>query len=231
MILPGLTPEEQRSLILSVGTHKRRRELSPVEVARLMEKAKLHGASTREIAEVCHLTDTSMVPRFLRLLNLPELVQTWVAWEPDESQLSLTTAQEIARISDGASQQRMATLILENRLRSKETGHAVMRMQRAKEDPDTAIAAVVKLRPTIRKRFVFVATVTDPHTRMELSKLNQNHRNEILADALRRLGLQDMKGTLGSTRFTVVADEAAAEGHTADSLEASLGTQIRTLLA
>lgn len=231
MILPGLTPEEQRALILSVGTHKRRRELSPVEVGRLMSKAKTCGASAREIAEACHLTDTSMVSRFLRLLALPELAQTWVAWEPNESQVSLSTAQEIARIAGAESQLRMATLVLEHRLTSKEAGHAVMRIQRAREDPDTAVAAVVKLRPTIRKRYVFVASVTDSHSRQRLSTLSQNERNEVLASALRGLGLQDMSGTLGASHFTLVADASSAKGQTADSLEASVGNQIRALMA
>lgn len=230
MILPGLTPEEQRDLILSVGTHSRHRILSPVEVARLMKKASDHGARRQQIAEVCHLDGTTMVSRFLRLLRLPEVVQTWVAWEPNVSELSLSAAQEIARLSDGGSQLSMAKLVLESRLTSKEAGNAIMRIQRGGERVDSAVTAVLRLRPRVVKKFVFIGTITDIPTRRLLDALTQHERNSLLREVLHSLELEDMSGTLGTSRFTLVADESTAMGQSADALEASIVAHLRAKL-
>ena len=67
----GLSSAEVRQLILSVGTHKSERPLSPVEVAQLMQKAVKAGENRKEIAARLLLEDSSIIGRFIRLLQLP----------------------------------------------------------------------------------------------------------------------------------------------------------------
>ena len=69
-MLPGLSPDEMRSLLLSVGSHRDNRDVLPLKVAELFDKAIKHGAKKRDCAISVHFDGTSMVSRFLKLLDL-----------------------------------------------------------------------------------------------------------------------------------------------------------------
>ena len=62
----GISPEDKRDLILSVGIHKTERPLSPIEVAELLEKLISSGTTKKEISKEI-LLDSTMISRFLRL--------------------------------------------------------------------------------------------------------------------------------------------------------------------
>ena len=57
----GLLSHEISKLILSVGTHKSKRPLSPVEVAEFMQKSLDAGEKRTEIATRLYLEDSSII--------------------------------------------------------------------------------------------------------------------------------------------------------------------------
>src|ERR1043166_6570687 len=77
--LPGLSDEQCRHLLISVGTHRRDRALSPLEVAELLEKALGAGATRRQIRSVLQLGSTE-VSTFLRLLELDPGIRHLAGW-------------------------------------------------------------------------------------------------------------------------------------------------------
>ncbi len=80
MGIDTLTNEERRQLLLSVGTHRGQRPLSPFEVAELFARAISKGATLAECAAAASLEGTTWVSRFLRLLKLPSTVTHLVDW-------------------------------------------------------------------------------------------------------------------------------------------------------
>ena len=73
--MKGLSAYELRQLILSVGTHRSDRPLSPIEVAKLMRRALDMGETRKTLAGRLLLDDSSIIGRFMRLLSLPVQVQ------------------------------------------------------------------------------------------------------------------------------------------------------------
>ena len=62
--MKGLSPYEIRQLILSVGTRKSVRPLSPVEVGILIQKALDAGEKREEIADRLHLDGSTVIGTF-----------------------------------------------------------------------------------------------------------------------------------------------------------------------
>src|SRR5690242_10876220 len=103
-----LEPQELRGLILSVGTHRAERPLSPLEVGILIRKATLRGSDLKEIAEVTQLEGTTQLSRFMTLLKLPQDTHHLVDWGKSAGGgVGFTTAFEIARL-DSADDKRAA---------------------------------------------------------------------------------------------------------------------------
>lgn len=85
-----------KNLILSIGKfHIRKR--SPVEVAKLILKAERAGFSRNEIAERCHLKDSSMLSKFTNLLKLPEDYWGLIDWPETGAPISMTAAEKVAQ--------------------------------------------------------------------------------------------------------------------------------------
>src|SRR5262245_60099145 len=100
MALAALSGEERKRLLLSVGTHRRERYLSPVEVAHLFQKATRGGDTLADLAAAVQLDGTSWVARFITLLKLTPDVQHMVDWGKSGSTLAFTSAVELARLPD-----------------------------------------------------------------------------------------------------------------------------------
>ena len=98
-MIPGLSTDEERDLILSVGTHRPGRMLTPVEVAELLQRALDAGASSESIAKRCLLEGTTTISRFLRLLDLEEASKHLVVFGSKKGSLGFTTAMEVAASS------------------------------------------------------------------------------------------------------------------------------------
>ena len=128
----GLSPLEIRQLILSVGTHRSERPLSPIEVAKLMQKALDAGEKRKEIADRLHLNGSTIIGRFTRLLSLPPQIQHLIGWGSDPTTLSFTTASGIACLESTQEQTTLAKAVLESQLNKSEIVQVVQIRQRSR---------------------------------------------------------------------------------------------------
>jgi hypothetical protein len=209
-VLKGLSPEELKGLLLSVGSHRGSRPLSPLEVAGVLYKARHAGSSPSEIAEALQLEGTTMVGRFLRLLELAPELQLVADWGGTTATMSFSSASELGRLPM-AEQRRGAEAVLAHALSSSEVKQLVQLMTRSKRGIDESITQVLRMRPTIERRHVFVGAVQSDRLRNLLASMTQSERDELLRKSIRgafgdvRLGVR-----AGPSRFLIVADEAAA---------------------
>src|SRR5438128_180224 len=116
MALAALTVAERQQLILSVGTHRGERHLSPIEVAHLFQKAIWGGDSASDLAETVSLDGTSQVSRFLALLKLPPDVQHLVDWGKSGDSLAFTAAFELSRLGNADDQRKAIEAVLRHSL-------------------------------------------------------------------------------------------------------------------
>ena len=75
----GLSADEYKQLLMSVGTHRGVRPITPVQVAALFKRAADAGSTPAASAEATHVS-ASMVSRFLKLLELSPDIQHLVDW-------------------------------------------------------------------------------------------------------------------------------------------------------
>jgi hypothetical protein len=178
-MIPGLSPIEERNLILSVGTHRTGRPLSPVEAGQLLNRAKSSGASVSDLAVACHLEGGTWIGRFIRLGELSPTLHHLVDWGSSKTTLSMTQAQEIARLPRHEDQETLGRRAIEDRMSSHEVRQVVQLLQRSTRSAEEAIDSVVQLRPQVTRQFVYLATVTDEAVRRKLAELTQAERNQL----------------------------------------------------
>ena len=212
MALEALTPEEKKLLLLSIGTHRGERPLSPVEVAMLLRKAIKGGTSLDECATAVQLDGTSQLSRFLSLLKLPDDVQHVIDWGRSDGTLAFTAAFEISRLHDTYDQRDAVKAVLEYYLSTSEVRQLVQARKRSQKSMDECIKAVLKMRPQIEVRHVFIGSVLRDDIRVRLRQLSQQRRDDILQTILKRT-FKDLQATghLGSERFTLVGGTKLGE--------------------
>lgn len=207
MIL-GLSPESQRDLIISVGTHRGNRRLSPVEVAEAMEAAINAGTSVQQLASALLLEDSTMITRFRRLLKLTSAIKYLVGWG-GKSCLSVETASAIARLQSQEEQEIVAKAVLEHRLSKKEVYQIVQIKERSGKPIVECTEEVLRMRPQIDRRHILIGAVISPSVRRVLVRMTQQERNQFLKNAVILHGpeLPLWEGHLGIDRFTLVGSE------------------------
>lgn len=205
----GLSSSEVRQLILSVGTHKSERPLSPVEVAKLMWKAEKAGEKRREIAARLLLEDSSIIGRFIRLLRLPPDVQQLTGWGSDPATLSFTAGSEIARLEDKQEQLVLATAALANRFNKSEIMQVVQIRKRSGKSIKECIKIVLNQRPVIERRHVIIGSLQSEKLKDSLKEISQLERDALLQSALDRYGpnIQRLGSKLGDRYFLLIGDD------------------------
>ena len=205
----GLSSSEVRQLILSVGTHKSERPLSPVEVAKLMWKAEKAGEKRREIAARLLLEDSSIIGRFIRLLRLPPDVQQLTGWGSDPATLSFTAGSEIARLEDKQEQLVLATAALANRFNKSEIMQVVQIRKRSGKSIKECIKIVLNQRPIIERRHVIIGSLQSEKLKDSLKEISQLERDALLQSALDRYGpnIQRLGSKLGDRYFLLIGDD------------------------
>ena len=207
--MKGLLSHEVSKLILSVGTHKSERPLSPVEVAEFMQKALDAGEKRTEIAERLYLEDSSIIGRFIRLLSLPTQVQHIVGWGSDPATVSFSAASGIARLNSEVEQTALAKAALENQLNKSEIVQVVQIKQRSENSIESCIKAVLDQRPIIERRHVIIGKLTSESLKNSVKHLSQLERNNLLDSALKRHSsdITHLGSKLGDEFFILVGDE------------------------
>jgi hypothetical protein len=218
----GLTTAEERTLILSVGTHRKDRPLSPVEVARYLEKAIAAGATRQDCAHELQI-GPSQVTVFLNLLRLTPEIQDLADWgNTSQSMIAFSSLAQLASLKSKDDQIVAAHAILAHRLKWKEVVQLVQLRNRSGSSIEGCVDTVVKLRPQIDMRHVFVGAISNA-VKNRIAHLLQRDRDELMTRSLQSILKDPSRFTarLGTERFTIVGDSDPAQslGLSADALE------------
>lgn len=223
MSVDVLSQQERQRLLLSVGTHRGQRPLSPVEVANLFAKVIAAGGSLSDCARAASLEGTTIVSRFLRLLKLPEAAWHLVGWGSVAGTIGFSSGAEIARLEDDAEEDALVNGVLTNRLSGSEVRQVVQLHKRSKRPLQDCLNEVVGMRPRVEKRYVYVGAVTNDALKKALAAMTQQQRDQLLSTAVGAvMGAKGLALTrLGTDRFTLVgaADFGQAINRQKDSLE------------
>ena len=201
-----LSPELKRDLILSLGTHRTKRRLSPLEVARLIDLLYQNGTSFKAIARLVSLKSTSTLREIHRLLALAPDIQHLVGWgKPSASTLPMKSAQQIARLSSWPDQLTAAEATLVHELTSEETRQVVESRIRSQKPVDDCINDVLRLRPTIERKYLFLGAIISSRVCRHLETLTQAERDEVFKTSISHCydNWPQWSGKLGASRFTV----------------------------
>ena len=202
----GLTREEYRDLTLSIGTHRGTRRLSPIEVARLLEKALEAGATRRECAAELGVGGTQ-VGTFLKLLDLASEIQHFADWRGAKSaSIPFSTLAELSRLSPH-DQVDAVKSVLRHDLTWKEVVQLVQMADRSEQGIRECIAKVLKLRPQIEIRHLFVGAITSESLQRYLDSLSQSDRDRLIKQTFVRVVGTDyeIRGRLGTKEFTILS--------------------------
>jgi len=206
--MKGLSPEQKRDLIMSVGTHKSRRRLQPVEVAELVQKALDAGNSPEEVASGISLS-TRVLKKFTSLLSLPSGVRAMIGWRVDASTISFTAGAEIARLEAIREQHFLAGAVLEHQLRVPEVKQVIQIRQRSSKSIEDSVKAVLEQRPVVERRQLFIGKLLSKELEQRLKEMTQQERTELLRRALNRYGpgTPSLGVRLGTQYFVIVCDD------------------------
>ena len=213
--------EDFQDLVMSVGTHQRDRRRSPLEVAQLLARAVNAGVSRRDCAEALGIGGTQ-VSTFLKLLDLAPEIQHLADWRGSKhATIPFSSLAELSRLSP-RDQIHVAESILRLGLKWKEIVQVVQISNRSEKEIVECIADVVKLRPTVVTRHLFVAAITSEPLSQYLRALSQRSRDDLIERAVTRLtgpGYQT-KSRLSSAEFTVLSDHDLTRlvGRSADEI-------------
>ena len=206
MIL-GISAEEYRDLVLSVGTHRKSRRLCPLEVAHLLAKALAAGATRHDCATELGLGQTQ-IRTFLKLLDLAVEVQHLADWKGTKNAtIPFSTLAELAQLAP-SDQIQTATSVLRHGLTWKEVVQIVQIAKRSDKAISECITDVLNLRPEVVTRHLFVGAITSECLSRQMKSINQGERDRLLARAMSRLvgSSYPAQGRLGEGKFTILSD-------------------------
>jgi hypothetical protein len=184
----GLSPEETRDLIVSVGTHRTDRRLLPYQVASFINKAQKSGESVDSISDQINISK-SVIRSFLTLLKLPEKVQSMIGWGSEATSIAFSTAVEIARLDTPLEMEILAQNVLELGLSLKDATQVVQIYKRSNGSINDAIKTVLDLQVEYEKRHLIIGEILSTETIHYLSNLNNEQRNLFFKNSLIKNGL------------------------------------------
>lgn len=205
-MISGLSADEQRDLILSVGTHNAQRRLSPAQVSDLLTKAHRSGTSTSQLAERLRLRDTSVLNRLMRLQELPPAARDLVGWGRAKNTLSMTVAAEIASAPSSEREQLVAAAAA-HQLTKTETRSIVQRMRITGESLELALESVLEERQQIERRYVLIGSITSAELRRNLAGLDHEERQNLFRRVIATLELEGAEGSLRPSGFSLARED------------------------
>lgn len=227
--MQGISLDEQRSLLLSVGTHRANRVLSPLEVAVLLKKAVDAGTTRKQCADALNVGLTQ-ISTFLKLLDLVPDIQHLADWRGSaNATVPFSSMAEVARL-EGKDQEQAAHGILRYGLNWKEVVQLVQIVARSGRPVSECVKTVLALRPEIQIRHLFLGEISSEDLQNFLKKRSQQERDtlfdRVLGSFLGKTGLID--GRLNYANFTIVSsqDLPGLLGVGADDLEAEINEML-----
>ena len=207
-----ISPDERKNLILTLGTHRKTRRLSPVEAAQIIDKAISGGMSREDVASLC-LVSVDMVMKIRKLVTLTPGVRHMIEWGGGPSTVSPSVGTEIARLVDSSHQEQLCALSLQWKLIKREVLAIIDFVNRLGLSVDNAVERVVSQRTVKKQLYVVVGALLDLELTRALDNLPQNQRNDLLNRAVKRLyaGTREWGSSLGASRFTLTGDRVFAD--------------------
>lgn len=181
--MKGITTEEKRDLIISIGTHRTQRKLIPVQVAILIQKSLDAGSTLDEILEEITLNERT-ANKFLLLLSLPSDIRSLIGWGSDPTTISFTAAAEIARLETEDEKRILTKATLEHKLAVPEMKQVIQIRQRSNKTIEQSIDAVIRQRPILERKYLIVGKLLLVDPSAQLKNLLQHERNNLLERAL-----------------------------------------------
>ena len=228
----GLSGEDYRDLVLSVGTHRKSRRLSPLEVAQLIAKA-VAADATRDDCATALGVGITQVRTFLKLLDLDVDIQHLADWRGSKNAtIPFSTLAELARLAPHDQVQAVDS-VLRHGLTWKEVVQLVQIAKRSDKPIGECISDVLNLRPEVVTRHLFVGAITSELLARQVRNKNQSDRDHLFSQALNRLVGSDYlaKGRLGDDKFTILSDHDLPKllGTDPDELEKTINELLETL--
>lgn len=228
----GLSGEDYRDLVLSVGTHRKSRRLSPLEVAQLLAKALAAGATRNDCATALGIGSTQ-IRTFLQLLDLNDEIQHLADWRGSKNAtVPFSTLAEVARISPH-DQVEVVDSVLRHGFTWKEVIQLVQIANRSEKTIDECITDVLNLRPEVETRHLFVGAITSENLMRQIGAKNQSDRDRMFDQALNRLvgSSYQASGRLGDGKFTIISNHDLPKllGTTPDELEKAINELLEKL--
>ena len=230
----GLTAKERQDITLSVGTHRGSRRLSPLEVARLIQKAISAGTSRKECASALDIGPTQL-STFLKLLSLKSEIRHLADWRGTKSaSIPFSTLAELARLP-ADDQAKAAEAVLRHQLKWKEVIQLTQISDRSELSIGECIANVLKLRPQIDTHHLFVGAITADTLRARLYSITQVDRDGLFGRVLSRITgpSYDARGRLSDREFTILSkhDLPRLLDMTADEIERAVNENLEGMTA
>ena len=204
----GLSQTELQSLILSVGTHRGRRRLSPMEVAALFRQAMEAGTSRQALSDSLNISEIQ-VARFIRLFDLEPELRDLADWgRGNTATIPFSSLLEITRLAP-SQQIEVATSALAHKLTKAEFRQISQVSERSGWHITDCIANVIERRPQVQMQFVLIGSIQQGELQEFLQTQLQNTRDCFLKGVLDKLGQpsQAVRGRLGSKTFTFLAKQ------------------------
>ena len=207
----GLTPDQEKNLILSVGVQRKERRLNPIEIAKLFRHMMRNGASLSDCSRLVHLAGTSMVSRFLKLLELRAEFEPLIDFGHSEVTVSASSAWQIARLPHDEHSKVFRSAVEES-FTSKEIEQLVQYRLRRGVDVEESISQALKMRPQIERQHLFLGRLSDSSIASSIKLMSQPARDRLITSALGKINpvLQNCSAKLSADRFSVLGDSRSA---------------------
>jgi hypothetical protein len=201
----GFPDDKRRLLVLSVGTHKVQRPLSPVEVCDYLLEWQSTGETLPSIASKLQLKDAAMLKKFLRLEHLATDLRPLVDWSTSESGLSFSTAAEIASMPSQSDQIELGKAVVTHKLSKVEVQSVLQRINRGNVPVAMAVEEMIRLRPRITQRYVYIGRLRADLAEKLKGSLHSERDGLLRAAVIQMLkGYEAFGARLGAERWTLV---------------------------
>lgn len=206
-MIKGISPQDQRDLILSVGVHQQERPLSPIQVAELLQNAINSDTAIKDLSNEV-LLDATMIARFRRLVSLAPEIQHLVSWGGQDG-ITFSTASEIARLETPEEHKFLVKATLEHGLSKKEVIQVVEARKKFRQPFNECVEEILQMRPHVVRRYLFIGAVRSLEVQKKLAEMAQEERNVLFNKAVtsKYPDLPYWEGQLGIKGFTLTGNE------------------------
>ena len=194
-----------QNLIMSVGTHRGERPLSPVESAEVISSELARGVSMKDLASELLLEGPTMLSRLRKLLDLPAEIRGLVDWRRSGTTIRMSTASQIARLPNVDEMTLLARGVFEHELTKSETQQIVELVFKTGSAVPIAIEQMLKARPKTEHKVLFIGSLEDREILVFLKTMSQSSRDQLLRSVIDRIVPADLEWSsrLGVDRYMV----------------------------